>query len=81
MTETGGESGGSPPVFENLTEKQREAIREATAAGFYARPQQATAEEVAQRMDLSRSTFLYHLRGAEQKIFQEVFGTHADEDD
>jgi predicted DNA binding protein len=80
MTQTGDESGDHRPVFESLTEKQLEAVREATTAGFYARPQQATAEEVAQRMGLSRSTFLYHLHGAEEKIFQAVFETDADED-
>lgn len=73
MTESAGETGDLPPVFESLTAKQREAVRAATVAGFYARPQEATAEEVAERLDLSRSTFLYHLRGAEERIFQQAF--------
>lgn len=62
-----------PPLFETLTTKQLEAIKVATAAGFFARPQEATAEEVAQRLAISRSTFLYHLRGAEHHLFQAAF--------
>lgn len=63
---------GEPPALEPLSEKQLEAVRAATEAGFFARPQEATAEEVAEQLDVSRSTFLYHLRGAEEVVFERL---------
>jgi PAS domain S-box-containing protein len=60
-------------VFEGLTEKQEAALRAATLAGFFQRPQQASADDVAETLGVSRSTFLHHLRRAEQKIFDEAF--------
>jgi PAS domain S-box-containing protein len=65
----------TPPVtFETLTQKQEDALRAATLAGFFERPQQATAADVAKTLDVSRSTFLHHLRNAEHEIFQQTFG-------
>jgi|APHM01.1.fsa_nt_gi PAS domain S-box len=61
-------------LFEGLTCKQKEALRAATFLGFFHRPQQANAGEVAKRLDISRSTFLYHLRTAERKMFIKAFG-------
>ncbi|ESS06231.1 MAG: putative DNA binding protein [uncultured archaeon A07HB70] len=60
--------------FGGLTCKQKEALRAATCLGFFHRPQQANAGEVAKRLDISRSTFLYHLRMAERKVFIKAFG-------
>jgi predicted DNA binding protein len=61
-----------PPPFGSLSDKQWDAIRTATEMGFFQRPQQATAEEVATRLDITRSTFLYHLRAAEHQVFSAV---------
>jgi PAS domain S-box-containing protein len=52
-----------------LTAKQEQALRAATIAGFFERPQRATAAEVAETLGVSRSTFLHHLRNAEQTVF------------
>jgi predicted DNA binding protein len=62
-----------PEPFERLTTKQLEAIRAAAAAGYFSRSGQATAEDVAEQLGVSRSTFLYHLRGAEEKVFEQTF--------
>lgn len=62
-----------PALFESLTRKQAQALRAATLAGFFDRPQRATATEVAETLDVSRSTFLRHLRTAEQKVFETAF--------
>lgn len=62
----------SQDVLSNLSAQQREIVRVAVRDGFFERPQQATAEELAQQMGLSRSTFLYHLRGAERLILENL---------
>ena len=51
-----------------LTDKQLEALRTALRMGFFDRPQRATANDVADLLDVSRSTFLHHLRGAEATL-------------
>jgi PAS domain S-box-containing protein len=63
----------APTVFESLTDKQEEALRTATVAGFFDRPQRANASDVAELLGVSRSTFLHHLRNAERKVFEEAF--------
>lgn len=62
-------------IFESLTEKQEVALHAAVIAGFFDRPQGANATEVAETLDVSRSTFLHHLRTAERKIFTDAFQT------
>jgi predicted DNA binding protein len=56
-----------------LTEKQREALRVATLSGFFDRPQAATAEDVADVLNVSRTTALRHIRLAENKLFTELY--------
>lgn len=56
----------------DLTEKQVEALRAAYFSGFFDRPQIATADEVADTLDISRTTFLSHVRAAERTIFEHV---------
>ena len=63
-----------PQHLEGLTRKQEEALRAATFAGFFQRPQRSNAREVAEVLNISRSTFLHHLRVAEQKAFTDIFG-------
>ena len=67
---------GKPlPMYDALDEQQQEALRAAAGSGFFERPQQATADEVADTLGVSRSTFLYHLRAAEQTVFETAFVT------
>jgi PAS domain S-box-containing protein len=63
-----------PTAFGSLTEKQEDALRAATLAGFFERPQGASAADIAETLGVSRSTFLYHLRNAERKVFADAFG-------
>jgi PAS domain S-box-containing protein len=64
---TGNEGSGEP----NLTEKQLGVVRAAYYSGYFAQPRDSSAVEVAESLDVSHSTFLRHLRSAQQKIFRE----------
>ena len=64
----------SVPVAE-LTQKQLETLRTATELGFFKRPQQATGEDVASVMGVSRTACLGHLRAAEQQVFSDLFAS------
>ena len=51
-----------------------DALETATRLGFFARPQGATAEEVATTLGTSRSTLMRRLRGAEERVFEHLLG-------
>ena len=57
-----------------LTDRQREAARTAYFAGYFEWPRDHSGEEVAAMMDISQTTFTQHLRAAEQKLFDALFG-------
>lgn len=61
-----------PTGISQLTAKQEEALRTAVVAGFFDRPQRATASDVAELLDVSRSTALHHIRNAERQLFADV---------
>jgi len=63
-------------VTADLTDRQREALRTAYLAGYFERPRDASGEEVADRLDVTNSTFSQHLRAAQAKIFARVFDDH-----
>jgi PAS domain S-box-containing protein len=52
----------------NLTERQRAVIERADELGYFAWPREATAEDVADDLDISSATFHQHLRAAEGKL-------------
>lgn len=58
---------------ERLTDRQREALEVAHEAGFFEWPRGESGEEVAERLDISPSTFHQHIRAAERKLFETVF--------
>lgn len=58
----------------NLSEKQELAIKTAFARGYYNFPRKISAQELAVRLKIDKSTFLEHLRKAEIKIISRVFG-------
>jgi predicted DNA binding protein/DNA-binding response OmpR family regulator len=62
-----------PLVVDALTEKQYRALEVATQAGFFDRPQMATADDVADLLSVSRTTALRHIRSAERKLISAVF--------
>lgn len=51
-----------------LTPKQREALAAAVEAGYYARPREATLEDLAEELDLTRSAVSQRLTGVERKL-------------
>lgn len=55
-------------VEDTLSERQREALEAAHAAGYYEWPRDVTAEEVAADLDISPPTFHQHRRAAERKV-------------
>jgi predicted DNA binding protein len=55
--------------FEELTEKHRDVLRHAFHEGYFERPREANATEIANRLGVCRQTFAQHLRAAERKVF------------
>ena len=58
----------------SLTDRQREAAQTAYFAGFFDWPREHSGQEVAGMMDISQTTFTQHLRAAEKKLFEQLFG-------
>lgn len=58
--------------LESLTDRQREVLETAVDGGFFERPKEHNSEELAARLDITRSTFCQHLRTAQRKVFDEV---------
>lgn len=56
-----------------VTEKQLEALRMAYHSGYFEQPRENSANEVADGLGVSRSTFLQHLRAGQRKIFTSLF--------
>ncbi|WP_408959383.1 bacterio-opsin activator domain-containing protein [Natrinema sp. 74] len=75
-TERGDRSdSASPSVIEDeLTDKQRAALETAYFAGYFDWPRGSTGEEIAERLGIAPATFNQHLRTAERKFFNSVFG-------
>ncbi|RQG91732.1 response regulator [Natrarchaeobius halalkaliphilus] len=57
-----------------LTEKQRAALETAYFAGYFDWPRESTGEEIADRLGIAPATFNQHLRTAERKFFDSIFG-------
>lgn len=58
---------------ERLTDQQRLVLKRAYLSGFYDRNRKITGSELAESMDLSRSTFHQHRRVAERKLIEAYF--------
>lgn len=56
----------------NLTPPQAEALRAAYAAGYFTVPREATATEVADELDISKSAFLERLRRGQSALLEQV---------
>ncbi len=59
---------------DELTDKQRAALETAYFAGYFDWPRGSTGEEIAERLGIAPATFNQHLRTAERKFFESVFG-------
>lgn len=57
----------------SLTDRQFTALRKAYYADYYEWPRNVSGEDLAQSMDISRSTFHQHLRSAQRKLLDELF--------
>ena len=53
---------------DGLSPRQREVFQLAQSRGYYEYPRKVTAQELADEMDITKSTLLEHLRKAEQKL-------------
>jgi DNA-binding CsgD family transcriptional regulator len=56
-----------------LTDKQLAALREAYYSGYFERPRECSATEIADSLGIAHSTFLRHLRAAQKNLFGEQF--------
>jgi predicted DNA binding protein len=64
---------GLPVDMTVLTEKQLEALRIAYHGGYFERPREQSATDIADSLGVSHSTFLRHLRAAQANLFGEQF--------
>jgi hypothetical protein len=55
-----------------LTERQREVLETAHRMGYFDRPKGANGGEVAEALDISRSTFAEHLAAAQTKLLDAI---------
>lgn len=60
------------PLMRQLSERQREIFEFARKNDYYQWPREATARELAAEVDISKTTFLEHLRKAEAKILNDI---------
>ncbi len=60
-------------VLDELTDRQRTAVEAAHFAGYFEWPRDSSAEEIAEKMDISPPTFHQHLRKAQGKVFRHLF--------
>lgn len=61
-------------IMPSLTESQRSALRLAAKRGYYNYPRKTELEILSGEAKLSLSTYREHLRKAEKKIFEDMFG-------
>jgi hypothetical protein len=59
-------------LFGRLTAKQRRALMAALDQGYYNMPRKATAGRIAERLGVPRTSYVDHLRKAENKVIQAV---------
>lgn len=57
-----------------LTARQREVLEVAYAEGYFEYPRKSSAGEVAEKLDISRSTFAEHLAAAQSQLFETIAG-------
>lgn len=57
-----------PFLYPELTEMEKRILRLAYAYGYLEYPRRISADEIAERLGLSKATFLYHLRNAQKKL-------------
>ncbi|AGB16140.1 PAS domain S-box [Halovivax ruber XH-70] len=66
-------------LLSTLTDRQREILRTAYAAGYFESPRERTGEEIAETLGISQPTFTRHFRAAERTIFGTLFDQNSGE--
>lgn len=61
---------GPADPLDSLTDRQREVLRTAFEAGYFAVPREATTDEVAIQLDLEPSTVREHLQRAQHNLLR-----------
>jgi HTH-type transcriptional regulator, bacterioopsin transcriptional activator and related proteins len=67
--EWGDHTGGLTVDTSALTEKQAVALEAAYRHGYFEQPRRSSATDIANVLEISHSTYLQHLRAAQQKVF------------
>jgi len=60
---------------DQLTDRQKTALRTAYFANYFESPRGSSAAEVAQSLDIADSTLLYHLRAGQRALLDAFFDT------
>ena len=63
---------------DQLTDRQYETARTAYLSGYFDWPRASSGEDVAEALDIAQPTFSRHLRTAERKVFDLLFGADVD---
>ncbi|WIV67731.1 helix-turn-helix domain-containing protein [Natrialbaceae archaeon AArc-T1-2] len=58
---------------DQLTDRQLEVVRTAYEHGYFERPRRTNATELAEELEITRSTVTEHLRTAQRKLLKDVF--------
>ncbi|MFB6298225.1 MAG: PAS domain S-box protein [Salinirussus sp.] len=74
-----GSGGGTPAeladrIADELTDRQFEVLRTALSAGYFEWPRESDGNDVAERLGITQPTLNKHLRIAERKTFELLFG-------
>ncbi len=59
-------------IISNLTARQKETLQIALREGYFKTPRETNAHILADKMGIKHTTFLQHLRRAQEKIFKKV---------
>lgn len=71
---------GDAFVDADLTGSQRRALAHAAANGYYERPREVTIEELADELDVPKSTLSYRLRMAESRLVKRYLDRYSETD-
>lgn len=63
---------------ENLTEKQLQVLRTAYFSDYFTSPRGSSSEDIADALDVTGPTILYHLRRGQRKLLEAFFETGPD---
>jgi PAS domain S-box-containing protein len=60
--------------LDSLTDKQLAALEAAYQQGYFDRPRRRSAVDIADSLGITHTTYLQHLRVAQRKLFEQLFG-------